>query len=384
MQNNKIIIGGDVSFDQVKVDEYALSGLSKLSSFLGEAEYSIVNLECPITNSREKINKIGPNIKCGTNDGTKLLSALNLTHVTLANNHIMDYGYEGLKDTIELCNSLNIETFGAGINSEQASAISAIILSNEKKIAIINACEKEFCISDLNKPGAAHCNVIDMYHRITEAKKNNDEVVVILHGGHEHYKYVSPEYQKKLRFFAELGVSAIISHHTHFASGYEIWAGCPIFYSLGNLIFSRENYKDYWYHGYLVTLDFSEEKISFELTPYRQGKKNNLFEFIAGDEKEKYLKDIHEINNVLQNRELLMDLWTKYVHKNEYAYFCWVNGLNRLQRMILKKIGIIRFIKFGLSNSKKQLRLWQLINCESHKEMTEKVLEVVNDDIRRN
>ncbi|WP_170988941.1 CapA family protein, partial [Escherichia coli] len=97
MQNNKIIIGGDVSFDQVKVDEYALSGLSKLSSFLGEAEYSIVNLECPITNSREKINKIGPNIKCGTNDGTKLLSALNLTHVTLANNHIMDYGYEGLK-----------------------------------------------------------------------------------------------------------------------------------------------------------------------------------------------------------------------------------------------------------------------------------------------
>ena len=52
--------------------------------------------------------------------------------------------------------------------------------------------------------------------------------------------------------------------------------------------------------------------------------------------------------------------------------------------MILKKIGIIRFIKFGLSNSKKQLRLWQLINCESHKEMTEKVLEVVNDDIRRN
>ncbi|HFS3781411.1 TPA: hypothetical protein ACHYZH_005228, partial [Escherichia coli] len=65
-------------------------------------------------------------------------------------------------------------------------------------------------------------------------------------------------------------------------------------------------------------------------------------------------------------------------------YFCWINGLNRLQRMILKKIGIVRFIKFGLSNSKKQLRLWQLINCESHKEMTEKVLEVVNDDIRRN
>lgn len=383
MKNNKIVIGGDVSFDQISVSANCEHDLNKLNKVFSESEISIVNLECPITESEDKIDKIGPNIKCDMRKGERLLSALRVSHVTLANNHIMDYGSKGIKDTIDLCRSLNISTLGAGENNAQANITATLSLSNGKKIAVINACEKEFCLASNEFPGAAHFDLINLFYRVKHEKKNHTHVILILHGGHEHYKYVSPEYQRKLRFLADAGASAIISHHTHYATGYETWNGCPIFYSLGNLLFSRRNYPDYWYKGYLVELDFSQDKLSYELIPYKQSYNENIFSFLYDQEKKDYLNEIDMMSKVITNTILIHEEWEKYVKRNTYSYMSWINGLNRFQRLALKLVGMKTFIALGLRSKNTELRLWQLINCESHRELTSDILEAILDDVAK-
>jgi poly-gamma-glutamate synthesis protein (capsule biosynthesis protein) len=70
-------------------------------------------LECPLTSNIKKIKKVGPNLKAnpGCIDGIK---NGNINVFTLANNHIMDYGAEGLMETIKLCDEKGILTVGAG------------------------------------------------------------------------------------------------------------------------------------------------------------------------------------------------------------------------------------------------------------------------------
>lgn len=83
----------------------------ELSKIWYESDVRILNLEAPLTESDKKIRKSGPNIKinmkaiCG-------IKELKPTAVTLANNHIMDYGVTGLTSTVELLNEHNIPYLG--------------------------------------------------------------------------------------------------------------------------------------------------------------------------------------------------------------------------------------------------------------------------------
>ena len=69
------------------------------------------------------------------------------------------------------------------------------------------------------------------------AKEDNDLVIVIVHGGREHYQLPTPKQRERFRFYADAGADFVVGHHTHCYSGYEIYKGKPIFYSLGNFIF---------------------------------------------------------------------------------------------------------------------------------------------------
>ena len=98
-----------------------------------------------------------------------------------------------------------------------------------------------------------------------------DFVLVIVHSGHEQYEYPSPRMVDTYRFFADLGVTEIIGHHPHCASGYEIYNNVPIFYSIGNFILIGKTEKIQWYKGYSVKLSISKDSVdNFSLIPYKQ------------------------------------------------------------------------------------------------------------------
>lgn len=79
--------------------------------YLNRFDYVVANLETPLTNHNEPIGGKSAYIK-GSPLDAQLLKMLGITHVTLSNNHICDYKWQGLKDTIKALNQAGIEWYG--------------------------------------------------------------------------------------------------------------------------------------------------------------------------------------------------------------------------------------------------------------------------------
>jgi len=126
----KIIIGGDVCPIN-RNESYFKKGDAKsifndLLTGLKSADLSIVNLECPLIDKYTPIIKNGPTLGVSSKciNGIKK-SGIKL--VNLANNHILDHGWQGIKNTIEVCKKEGVDIIGAGKNQEEAGEIRFII-----------------------------------------------------------------------------------------------------------------------------------------------------------------------------------------------------------------------------------------------------------------
>lgn len=237
------------------------------------ADYSIVNFEFPIVVNEETakpIGKAGPHLK-GTLESVSAIKYAGFNCCTLANNHILDQGVQCCLDTKSALEKSDVDTVGAGINEEDASKVLYKFINGEK-IGIINCCEHEFSIASSYSAGANPLNIIRQYKTIHEAKGNANYVMVIIHGGPEHYQLPTPRMQEIYRFFIDAGADAIINHHQHCFSGYEIYGNKPIFYGLGNFCFDDlKERTGTWTQGYMVTLEFKNgETLIDKITPYTQ------------------------------------------------------------------------------------------------------------------
>ena len=272
----KILIAGDFC-DRYRVSDKIREGLysflfDEVKPIIEEADYSFVNFEFPIVlNEGEPIPKCGPNLK-GQEKSIDAIKYAGFNACTLANNHILDQGEKCCIDTKRLLEDAGINTVGAGKSLEEASEI--LYLKKDKEVlAVINCCEHEFSISTETSAGANPLNPIQQFYKIQEAKKNADYVLVIVHGGHEHFQLPSPRMKETYRFFIDAGADAVVNHHQHCYSGYELFKGKPIFYGLGNFCFDiypiRNN--DLWNYGYMVELEFNNDILSlFKIIPYKQ------------------------------------------------------------------------------------------------------------------
>ena len=241
-------------------DETAIDGT--ILSRIREADFNIVNLECPVVSNcgAKGILKDGPCLKT-SEDSVRYLKTCGFDMVTLANNHLNDYGSEGVHDTFAACEKNDVTWVGAGKNLEAARK-PQIIDDNGLKIGIINVCENESSIATTKEPGSNPIDEIGNYYDICQLKKQVDGIIVIIHGGSEHYCYPTPRMKKLCHFYADIGASAIVCHHPHCYSGYELYNGVPIFYSLGNFFFDSSRIKtDIWSTGYFVQLSFKKESV---------------------------------------------------------------------------------------------------------------------------
>ena len=135
----------------------------EIKEFLCSVNYSIVNFECPVIKGGEKpILKQGPNLQCADN-GVEAIKWAGFDCVTLANNHFLDYGKEGVENTLKACEKYGIDTVGGGMNLLDASKILYKEIEG-KTLAIINCCEHEFSIATENTAGSNPLNPIQQYY----------------------------------------------------------------------------------------------------------------------------------------------------------------------------------------------------------------------------
>src|SRR5699024_5854981 len=105
---------------QIIEDENYSSLFNGFEHKIKEVDYAIVNLECPITSATKPIQKTGPCLKATNTNAFKALKYAGFNLLTLANNHIQDYGQKGVVDTINNAKEHNLDITGAGNNKNSA------------------------------------------------------------------------------------------------------------------------------------------------------------------------------------------------------------------------------------------------------------------------
>jgi hypothetical protein len=337
---------------------------------LHESDLALTNLECPLTDRSGPIVKRGPclhaNPKC-----VDLLKLARFDVVTLANNHIMDQGVAGLKSTIRACEDAGIKTVGVG-NDLESAAEPLYIAVKGRTIAIINCAENEFSVAGRREPGANPLDIIRLHNAVHSAKQKTDTILVIVHGGHELYEFPSVRMVDTYRFIADLGVSAVIGHHTHNVSGYEWHNGVPIVYSLGNFLFDwPAQALPGFDRGALANLRLEDGHVSkLEIVPFFQCKEKIGLELMKGMDRENFYKRLDEICEVIADRNELERQWDRMLDLQEMNYMPNLLAMGRIERYFFRR----GFDLFNRANRKTLLGILNSIQCEAHRDVSTDVL----------
>lgn len=334
--------------------------LGDVKQITEQVDYAIANFECPIITGDEKpIIKNGPSLCCASS-GLDALKWAGFDSITLANNHFLDYGDKGVYNTIAACRERSIDYVGGGNNLSEASKILYKSIKNET-IAIINCCEHEFSIATDSSSGSNPLSPIQQYYAIQEAKDNADYVLVIVHGGHEMFQLPSPRMQETYRFFVDAGADAVVNHHQHCFSGYEVYRGKPIIYGLGNFCFDEKGSTGgIWNEGYMIMLSF-EDSFSFRIIPYNQCDKEPKVDLLPEGSFDVKLK---ELNAIIQNKERLVEQVNKYYDScNKQSSYIFEPLMNRVYTSLR-----YRNIVPSLVSGKRKILAYDFIGCESHRD----------------
>jgi len=368
-----VLIAGDYCPQNRVTEEFNKQNYERIlggvKNILQNVDYSIVNFECAVTKGNERpITKLGPNLQCGE-AGVEALKWAGFDCVTLANNHFRDYGDEGVKSTLFYFEKYGIDTVGGGISIKDASKIFYKQVG-DKILAIINCCEHEFTIATHDRSGSNPLNPIQQFYAIQSAKKDADYVLVIVHGGHEHYQLPSIRMQEIYRFFIDAGADVVVNHHQHCYSGYEIYKGKPIFYGIGNFCFDNLGFaKHYssWKYGYMVELEFSAI-VKFKLYPFEQCGKKLGIKLL---EENAFADNVKKLNNIIGNRKQLLNAQEKYYASEiKEVLSCFQPFRSRLA-FGLRRFGLMP----SLMSKSWQYALYNYILCESHRDKVEYFLE---------
>lgn len=370
-----IFISGDFAprlrvNDAIKRGEYdKLYG--SLLSIIREADFSITNLESPLLDYGTPIVKTGPNLKAPPKS-VEALHYAGFNMVTMANNHIMDYGNGGYRSSIDLCNKYGIEYVGIGDNADEARKYKKIKIK-DKTIAFINLAENEWSTTTNEVPGANSLNEIEAYYQIINAKRNADYVIMIIHGGHEFYEMPSPRMVRLYRWFIDLGCDAVIGHHTHCFCGDELYKGKPIVYSLGNFLFDHPYFRtESWNEGVALMLTINDDRVNYALIPFHQCGKDVGIKLYNNREKILFEENRNNKMCIIQDEMKLKDEFIKFINNNVVRYRTYLeSNHNKLIRYAIRK----SFIKGSITGKYERLLL-NLIRTESHREI---LLEILKD-----
>ncbi|SFP98430.1 poly-gamma-glutamate synthesis protein (capsule biosynthesis protein) [Lachnospiraceae bacterium XBB1006] len=211
----------------------------------------------------------------------KNLRSLGVDLVSLANNHVYDYGAKGLLTTMKTLRDNGIPYVGAGKDLNEASKALYFVI-NGKVIAITAATQVERTYrytkeATKNSPGVLKCQYPEKYLRIIEeAKKRADYVIAFVHWGTEGKVFYEKDQVDLGRKFIRAGADVVIGGHTHCLQGMEYYNHIPVFYSLGNFWFdwSMPNARKTGMFQIVIPENMEKEAVKYRFVPcyYQNGK----------------------------------------------------------------------------------------------------------------
>lgn len=202
------------------------------------------NLESPISN-QPRVAPAKLTLR-GNPLAIEALKVANFDCVSLANNHMMDFGVEGLLETCACLDQAGIAHVGAGRNLQEATA-PVVLERNGYKIGVLACCDViqiSRLYADEHTAGVAPADLDRCLSIVRSLRDHVDWVVLQIHWGQEMSELPAPKQRRWARELAQAGVDVVLGHHPHIVQPIEYISGVPVAYSLGDFTFS-----DTYWHG---------------------------------------------------------------------------------------------------------------------------------------
>ena len=266
-----VVVAGDWApirdFDRLLAED-PRGGCGEFLPALSQADLRIVNCECALADAGEAVWKSGSVFK-GRPAHVGALTAVPFEAACLANNHVLDYGVEGLAQTLETLRGAGIRTVGAGLSEAEAWAPLTLELPGVR-LSLVNFSEGEDLTGTRGGPGVAGWEVPRACALVRELKRAGHFVLAVAHAGLEYVPFPPPYLRQAFRSIIEAGADCVVGHHPHVPQGVESHEGRPIFYSLGNFLFYQPT-NLYWRKvGFLLELEIAGAGLAgYSLRPYR-------------------------------------------------------------------------------------------------------------------
>ena len=271
-----VLVGGDVNMGRL-IGQKILAGdidypFAKISPTLQDADITFVNLESQLAD-------LGGETQSPTNEfrfagppaGAIALANAGVDIVSVANNHMWDYGKDRLLETMDHLESAGVAYVGASKNPEQKWAPNIIEVHGHK----VGWLATTTLLNGYEKVGADEYVAFDDTKALTAAiaslRKQADWILVSVHTGNEYQTTPEKETVALMHAIIDAGADAVIGHHPHVPRPIEIYNNKPIFYSLGNFAFWQP-FSFATQHSFLarLTLD-KKDGLSYEVIPVKAG-----------------------------------------------------------------------------------------------------------------
>ena len=263
-------------------------------------DINFVNLECAITESEKSIEKFGPALKASRNT-VDVLKNIGVNCCGLSNNHIFDFGIQGVKDTMQALEQAGIAYTGFGKDYDDSRKDMVYSVDGET-LALIAVCEHEYSYALEDRMGSRPYDEYDTMEDIRKSKEVCDRVVVFYHGGKEHCQYPSPRLRKLCRAMVRNGADVVLCQHSHCIGCYENYQDGHILYGQGNFHFVKPGFvalelEKTWNSSLAVKYDSKENNIEF--IPVVNS--DHGITLAKGEEKERVLQEFAARNEELED-----------------------------------------------------------------------------------
>lgn len=367
----KILIAGDVvpinSNRNIFKSKNVLDYFSDFTSVFTEADLFVANLECPLTSANQKAAKSGSSIKAEP-DAIEGIGSINVNLLSMANNHIGDFGGIGVRDTINQLKKHKLSCLGAGENPNEARR-PFIHNAKGKTIGVLSYADFEFGMVNEHRPGANPFDTIHAFEDINSTKSQTDYIIVMLHDGKEYYSYPSPQLQKIGRYLIDLGADIVVCQHSHVIGAVENYKAGTIVYGQGNFLFDyRDNRTKEWSSGFFIEINL-KEKIDIDYIPFKQNYPG--ISRLSKQEEEVFRLQLAEQSKHVLDPNFIKASWADLISKQSSTYLSTALGHNSFLAKVLKKTGLYKY----LMSKEISLIMLNYIRSRVHRESFREVLE---------
>lgn len=302
-----LLAAGDLALNRFASFE-ATSVLGDVAPIWNQADVRIANLETVCTSRTKPAGTIGSSLRADP-EAVKFVQSARLTAVTVANNHALDFGSDGLAESVERVRGAGVAVCGAA-PEPTVPAEPALFTAGGVSFGMIGYCDSH------RNPAEEAVHMMPatatperIQGAIRDLAKKVDIVIVQMHWGYEFIVHPLLRHREMARQFADAGAHIVLCHHAHVPMGIEVWGSSIIAQGLGNWLFEPQKYlisgHDWTQQSFLLQLAISRKGVhSASVVPFGIDKGPQI-SLLAGNAREFFLRGMSRMSQSLQDSRWL-------------------------------------------------------------------------------